>query len=344
MLLLFGGIVMIEYPPRKAWQAAVLGCVSGLAIWMRPETLILNILFASALVIFNFKKITALHWLFISGSLFGIASFLVFNKLEYGYFFGMHGWQALGNEGYLGKFRKAMANIYRMNLLLLRYFPIVLLLAPISWAWLKFKWPLPNRTVAILLIALIFWGSAPFIFADDGGKQWGPRFFLPLIPMTLLVVGRAYQQWERSDLHRYKKNLYVFIFLASCFGFFLNTFLGARALRDDNLNRVRPALDFVQKDPGKIVVVNSHFVTMELSSIFKDKFFFLVDDTVSLNKLIPMLENKGADHFVFVNFDRLSEGFASLLSLHHTKLINKGSYLVGLFPLSVAPASPVTQK
>jgi len=334
MLLLFGGIVMLEYPPQKAWQAGILGCVSGLAIWVRPETFLINILFACALVILNYKKIGASHLLFIAGVLVGTASFLAFNKSEYGYFFGMHGFQALGEDGYLGKFRKALGNIYRMNLLLLRYFPIVLILVPIFCAWLKFKWPLPRRTIALLFIALIFWGGSPFIFADDGGKQWGPRFFLALIPMTLLIFGVAYQQWEKLDWQRYKTVLHVFIFLASCYGFYLNTFMGAIDLRDDNFNRIRPALDFVRNDPGNIVVVNNHFVTMEMSSLFKEKFFFLVDDTTSLNKLIPMLENKGVDHFIYVNFDKLTEGFARLLSSHHTKMINKGSYQVGLFPLN----------
>jgi hypothetical protein len=328
MLLLFAGVVMIEYPPRKAWQAGVLGCMSGLAIWVRPEMLLLNVLFACALLALHFKRFTLSHWLFIVGGILGTVSFLVFNKVEYGYFFGIHGWQVLGDVGYFSKFRRTAGNIYRMNVLLVRYFSIILLLIPVLVAWLKFKWPLPRRTVAMVLISLLFWLFSPFLFPDDGGKQWGPRFFLPLMPMVLLVLARAYQEWKKYDWARYKLALLVFVCLAGGYDLFLNTFKGAASLQNDYANRIRPSLDYVRKEPGKIVVVNSHFVTMELSSVFRDKYFFLVDDTMSLHKLMPLLENKGEDHFTYVNFDHVSDEFRTFLSMHHTKLIDEGSYQV----------------
>jgi len=217
-----------------------------------------------------------------------------------------------------------------MNLLLLRYFPLAVLLLPVLFAWLKCGWPLARRTSVILVIALLYWTLAPFLFPNDGGKQWGPRFFLPLIPATLLACAGAWRQWTGSLPPRYRLALQAIVFPLICYGFFLNTVQGASILREDDLNRIRPALEYVRNDPGNIVVVNAHFIAMELSSVFREKYFFLVDDTTGLHKLIPILEHRGADHFVYVSSGRDNPaGFDELFLSHHTKLMNKGGYMVG---------------
>jgi hypothetical protein len=102
---------------------------------------------------------------------------------------------------------------------------------------------------------------------------------------------------------------------------------------NENLNRVHPALSFVQQDPGNVIVVNAHFVTMELASTFREKDFFLAEDTATFNRLLPLLQQQGVDHFIYINEAGLPNGFAQVLSAHRVKLQNIGSYKIGIFPL-----------
>ena len=333
VLLLFNGVFFIVNPPGQPLQAAILGCISGLAAWIRPESLLMNMLLLGAVGLINCKKISKAHGCFALGMLAGTASFLIFNKLEYDAYFGVHGSQVLGNKDYFKNLRQVGTNIHWINWLLIKYFSIVVLLVPVLWAWLKFRWPLSTRTRALILVIIAFCIFAPFLFPNEGGKQWGPRFFLPLIPIVILVLFSAYKEWKNLDWGRYKWPLLVCAVLAIGYNGVLNTFVEAGHLRNDNLNRVLLALDYLRQDPGNIAVVNSPLLTMELGSLYREKNFFLASDSASLEKLINLLRQQGADHFVYINADGLPAGIAGLLSSHHVQLVNKGSYRVCLFPL-----------
>jgi hypothetical protein len=132
----------------------------------------------------------------------------------------------------------------------------------------------------------------------------------------------------------YKRFMLIFAVLTVGFGFVLNTFIEARDLHDDYLNRILPAMNFVQKDPGSIVVVNSHFVTMELAALFEEKHFFLAEDTNRIKKLIPLLKGQGQDHFIYINNGPLPDGLAGMLSSYRATLLNEGAYRVSLIPLN----------
>jgi len=331
VLLLFGAIYFIQRPTRNPWRAAILGLMSGLAMWVRPEALLLNIFFGGAILLINYRKLYSAHWAFAGGVLAGTLSFLLFNKIEYGMFFGIHGSQVLGNLNYFAKLRKIAGNIYHINWLFIRYFSIILLLIPVLYAWLKLKWPLSAQTMALLLVIVAFCFSGPLIFPNDGGKQWGPRFFLPLIPLTLLLLADIYTRWGPAIPPLSRKLLMTFTVLAIGYTFILNTVIETRNLRNDNLKRILPALDYVRADSGNAVVVNSDFVTMELAALYREKKFFLAQDTAGLKRLIPLLKKQGIDHFIYVNDDETPNGLDQLLSAYQVHLVHKGNYQVGLF-------------
>lgn len=333
ILLLFAGVVMIVHPPRRPWQALVLGCLSGMATWVREEALLLNIFFAGALLVVHFRSIRSSHVLFALGLFLGTGSFLLFNKLEYGYFFGIHGYQLLGDAENIGNYRRYLRNIYNMNVLLVSYFPLILLLLPVLFARFRLKWPLAGWTEALLVVTLLFWSFAPFLFPNDGGKQWGPRFLLPLIPMSLLILAQAHREWKALMTVRFRRLLAVLVLLAGGYSFVLNTGIGAWVLRDDGLNRVRPALNFIKESPGDVVVVNSDFIPQEMSSIFREKYFFLAEDTASIHRLITLLAARGVDRFVYIDGEPTPAGIRELLAGYHATLDWRGGYLVSAVDL-----------
>jgi hypothetical protein len=336
ILLEFSAIYFVLCKPRQPWLGAVLGIMSGLAAWLRPECMLINILLAGSLAVTDFRRLTLAHWLFAIGLLAGTASFLIFNKVEYGYFFGMHGLQVLGNNGHFNKLKQA-GNIVRINLLLIEYFPVVLLLIPAVFAWLVYKYPLKKLTIALIFVCLAYCLFSVYMFPNDGGvggKQWGPRFFLPVIPIIILILADIYAQWKSTVLDIRRRRFFAILAILTLgSGFIVNTFIEAITLRYENLNRVHPALSFVQHDPGNVIVVNTHFITMELASTFREKDFFLAEDTTKFNKLLLLLKQQGVDHFIYINDAGLPDGFAQVLSAHRVKLQNIGNYKIGIFPL-----------
>jgi len=336
MFLLLGGILFIACPPKKAWQAAILGIISGLSFWIRPECLFVNFIIIAVCAWLNFKKLTSIHYSFFIGCLMSSASYLIFNKIEYGGFFGIHGLQVVADKDHFVKVRLLIHNALSINLLLVEYYPVVLLMIPILVARLKFQWPLRSRTVALLLIVLIYCLLGRFIFPtyrNDGGKQWGPRYFLPVIPLIALICIDTYIQWMPLIAARYKRMLVLFTGLAVAYSFGLNTVLGARDLYKDNYDRVRPCLAFVKQQQERVIVVNSDCVTMELGSLFRERDFFLTRDTAHFNQLLPLLKMHGVDHFIYINEGGLPDGFTKILSSYKVQMVTKGSYQTGLFLL-----------
>jgi hypothetical protein len=336
ILLEFSTLYFILCKPRQPWLGAVLGIMSGLTAWLRPECMLINILLAGSLAVIDLRRLTLAHWLFAIGLSVGTASFLIFNKVEYGYFFGIHGLQVLENNSYYNK-RNQASNIFRINLLLIEYFPAVLLLVPVVFAWLVYKYPLKKLTIAFIIVCLAYCLFSLYMLPNDGsvgGKQWGPRYFLPVIPIIILILADVYAQWKSMAIGiRYRRFFAISAILTFGSGFIVNTFVEAVTHYNENLNRVHPALSFVQQDPGNVIVVNAHFVTMELASTFREKDFFLAEDTATFNRLLPLLQQQGVDHFIYINEAGLPNGFAQVLSAHRVKLQNIGSYKIGIFPL-----------
>lgn len=336
MLLEFSAIYFILCKPQQPWLGAVLGIMSGLTAWLRPECMLINILLTGSLAVIDFRKITLAHWLFAIGLLIGTGSFLIFNKVEYGYFFGVHGLQVLGKNTYFTKLNQA-SNIFKINLMLIEYFPVVLLLIPAVFAWLVYKYPLRKLTISLILVVLVYCLFSLFMFPNDGGvggNQWGPRYFLTVIPIIILILADIYSQWKSMAIGiRYRRTIAILAILTIGSGFIVNTFVEAITHHNENLNRIHPALSFVQQNPENVIVVNAHFVTMELASTFREKDFFLAEDTAKFNQLLPLLKQQGVDHFIYINEAGLPNGFDQVLSAHQITLQQIGTYKIGIFPL-----------
>ncbi|HEY8972484.1 MAG TPA: hypothetical protein VIM64_25435, partial [Puia sp.] len=67
MLFMFAGVRYLLCPPRRGWAGFLLGVLSGLAAWLRPESMFINFLVLNAVVVLSFRRPAHSHWLFALG-------------------------------------------------------------------------------------------------------------------------------------------------------------------------------------------------------------------------------------------------------------------------------------
>jgi hypothetical protein len=331
VLLLFAGVVFIVNHPKKNWQGFALGCMCGLAAWLRPEAILINVFFAVATLFSNRKKRAQVNWFFMAGTALGVSSFFVFNLVTYGALLGAHGQQLFEGDTLVANFKIVARNYIFLKFFLIKYFSASLLLLFVLYGWLKRKWKLSDQAKFMLLISVSFLVFSPLLLPNIGGKQWGPRYYLPVMPMVIILFVFVFREWQEILSHRNQIQLRVVILVILLYSFFLNTFKEANSVADDNHNRILPALNFIKSQPENEIVVNSDFVTMELGAMFMKKNFFLAADTGSITKLIPMLKQHGVHSFIYVNYSEEPPGLSELLKGYHAALINKGMYTVARF-------------
>ncbi|HEV3411774.1 MAG TPA: hypothetical protein VG101_04805 [Puia sp.] len=297
ILLLFCGLVFLVRPPSGALAATALGLLSGLAAWFRPEALMMNALYGLALVYLFVRQRERTTMLFLIGLAIGVGSFLLFNKIEFDSFFGIHSRQVLkdGVEGgvEVNPFRNLIAN----NLINTRHFPFILLILPVIYIWARYHKPLPARILLLIGIILTYCILTPFMVPNDGGRQWGARYFLPLVtvvPVALLLVEK---EWNL----RLPVWATAIILAMAAYSFQHNTYKGGiKTLVWENHHRISPDIGFLNQQPGRVVVVSVPYIAMELGYLFDQKYFFLAPDDSSLHQLLPLLKQQGVKEYTYI--------------------------------------------
>jgi hypothetical protein len=300
ILLLFVGLSFLIKPPIGPIAAVGMGLLSGLAAWFRPEAMMMNALYGLALVYLFIKERQRVTFLFLIGMAIGVGSFLLFNKIEFDSFLGVHSRQVLkdivggGVEGVeVNPFRNLIAN----NWINTRHFLFILLILPGIYVWLRYRRQLQPRTLLLIGIVLAYCILTPFMVPNDGGRQWGARYFLPLITVVLVALLLVDKEWKL----RYPIWLTGLILLIAAYDFQHNTYKGGiKTLVWENQHRISPDLNYLNQQPGKAVIVSLPYIAMELGYIFDDKYFFLAPDDSNLNRLLPQLKQQGIHQFTYI--------------------------------------------
>jgi hypothetical protein len=300
ILLLFFGLSFLIKPPSGPIAAIGMGVLSGLAAWFRPEAIVMNVLYGAALLYLFIKERQRSNILFLIGVVLGVGSFLLFNKIEFNSFLGVHGRQVLkdsvgGNvEGVeVHSFRNLIAN----NLINTRHFLFILLILPVIYVWLRYRRQLRPRTLLLIGIVLAYCILTPFMVPNDGGRQWGARYYLPLITVVLVALLLVDKEWKL----RYPIWLTGLILLIAAYDFQHNTYKGGiKTLVWENQHRISPDLNYLNQQPGKAVIVSFPYIAMELGYVFDDKYFFLAPDDSSLHRLLPQLKQQGIHQYTYI--------------------------------------------
>ena len=142
-LLLFAGLAFIARTPTRIGSAIGLGLISGLAIWLRPEAIMLNLLYALAAFVLYRRERRPVHIAFAACLFLSVAAFMLFNLAEYGSLLGLHGQQLTDpndTDDHL-TLLKSLSNVVMTNYKSIRNFGFILLLFPIVYRLIRRSGP-----------------------------------------------------------------------------------------------------------------------------------------------------------------------------------------------------------
>jgi hypothetical protein len=317
ILLLLAGLAFVVRPP-DGWGAAVaMGFISGLAAWFRPEAMMMNILYALAAVylyVYARQRKTVVPGRtdagrgqvgtisFLVGMGIGIGSFLLFNKIEFDSFFGVHSYQVLQDKVEEGMGHRIFNNLVMNNFISIHHYLFILLLLPALYVLAKGTRKLDIRTILLIGIALVYCVVTPLMVPNEGGKQWGARYFLPMISVVLVALLLIEKEWNLVATRQVPVWLTAIIVIFTAYSFYRNTYKGG--IKDfpwENHHRISPTLNFVRQQPGNVVVVSDSYVAMELGYLFDSKYFFLAPADSGLNRLIPLLKQQGIHQYTYIS-------------------------------------------
>ena len=300
VLLLFAGLAFIVSPPRRLWAAAALGLVSGLAIWLRPEALMMNFLYGAAVLVLYFRERRGVHIAFLVALAFSIVPWLAFNYAEYGSIFGLHGKQVLSDNDPDTKMglKHGWENLIAINKLSIQCFLFILLLFPVIYQSIKDKSDL--RPFLLAAIVILYSLVAPFMLPNDGVIQWGPRYFLAIIPVAIMALFLAGKKWNISH-GRIPLWFTVVILVVGFSSFYRNAYKGGyKELRYRYNQRITPTYNLINSKPGSVVIVSYQYMTYDFGYLFNKDYFFAESGDDSLRRLLPLLKSYGVKQFIYV--------------------------------------------
>jgi hypothetical protein len=335
VLLLFAGAVFILNDNGGLIRAALLGFLTGLAIWLRPEALVLDILYAAIVVWIQLKQTQSLsNRIFLVCLFIPVFCFFLFNQIEFNSFFGVHGYQVL-NATPLARVIRGLKNLLKLNWLMAKFFPFVLIIISALYMMFKSGLQIDARVKGLLILIPVFCLVCPFILPNYGGGQWGPRYFLPLIPVIVVLIALIFDKQAEFKISDYLRPGSAFFIFFIGYSFYLNSFQGGgHELYWSNYNRIKPTLTYVKSQQDNIIVVNSEHIPMEMGAIFKEKNFMLAETQNSFDSLVTLLRKREGARFIYISEVNISPGLPNLMNGLQKALVKKGNYYLGEYALN----------
>jgi hypothetical protein len=314
--LLFTGVLFLTKKKVLPLAALLLGLLSGSAVWLRPEAMVMNALFAVVIVLF-YRQRKMESFLFLAGMAISVIGFFYFNYKIYGTMLGAHSLQVIEEHSMIYKLMRGVKYNWVMNKMLVTYFCFILLLLPALYTIIRKKIRLPQTEKALLIITIGYCLLTPFISPNTGGGQWGPRYLMPVIPVSVLLLVLLWKNELISNTIP-AGLLKGFLILSIIYCSYLNIYGGGISrYRYENYTRIRPALRLVKQQPENAVIINTGFTAMEMADQFDKKNFFLASDSASYLRLLPLLKEKGIHSYLYVSEN-------DSVRVHQPNLLNDG--------------------
>ena len=320
LLLVFAGIVFHVRQPVSFRQSIILGVIAGLSVWFRPEALVLSSLLAGMALYNYFDKKSIYPLFFILGFMAALIAFFVFNAVAYGSIFGAHGYQVLDQNAAFNDLSGNLIILTHVNVRFFIFFPVAGLFYILA-GYLFLKKPvMPAIVFQLTIIILIYSLITPFILPNAGGKQWGPRYFLPLIPLILVTLSLASIHLTLS-----RKWLILLIPLI-VYSIYLNVYEAGSTLQSDYTYRVTPGMNFLKKQAGDVVVVQNQYIAQEFAAAFDRKKFFLAENKTEFLQLIDKLRTVGILRVTYIDIDNKGTSLPDSTNQEKTVLKHIGDY------------------
>ncbi|EKU96461.1 hypothetical protein Lepto7375DRAFT_0463 [Leptolyngbya sp. PCC 7375] len=321
--LAFWGITILLGPKGATTsniQVFLSGSLIGLSVWFRSEFICLAAIVVG-FTLWQWVSPKMLSWLpilhgkghlFISGLLLSMLVFFGLNQMIYGHFLGIHALQVVEESSIRQQLSQAMANYQQLLNALIKYFPFTLWVLTIA-VLTGFRKPRYFRyqIITIWLILLLFTLAVPLIIPPGaGGKQWGARFYLILVPL-LTLIGGTYLNQVLTCLRGWRYYLTIssltIVFLA---GAYLNVYNGTvanygdRATASVSLSRnygpIAPAITAITEHSSPYIAMSHQFVAQQLWVATPEKTFFLTESTSDVQQLADGLYQQGYSQFLYI--------------------------------------------
>ncbi|ABA20400.1 conserved hypothetical protein [Trichormus variabilis ATCC 29413] len=308
--LAFAGLVIILSKGEEGFtqkDALVSGILIGLSVWFRPEFLALvAILIPLALSSYKIKlgKISIINQhkiLFIISLLATVSCFFIINKLIYNHPLGAHALQVVEEFSLQERLSKAHRIFGRLWKNFREYFPIVyftIIFTGLSVFYKSIKLTAAMKKIVLISIPFIF--LVPILLPSDGGKQWGPRFLLILIPLLSLLAAFLLESTlsiRQFGIKYISTGIFTALFMI---GVYANTFMGINYSYFTGNTEAIDIRNFLRQDDHKIVAVAHQYISQSFEAAFKNKLFFLTKNLDDTSKLGLALNEQGYDNFVYV--------------------------------------------
>jgi hypothetical protein len=306
--LLLNGFIYFIREKSKLSTAFLSGILAGMAIWFREETIILLALVMLVIAWRSPRFRSKPDFFFLAGTLIPILFYFIFNSIVFDRLFGLHGHQIVAESNLPTQIWKGLKQFVKLNVNQLIHFPFITVFYIILFFVWKRKDDKYPRLFQLGLIVLLFTLVVPFFLPSAGDKQWGPRFFLSVIPAVMLVLAIFADKFNWWQILKRDKLWILLSAMMIAYSFFLNVYLAGKELHRDYNKRVLPALKYIDAQPCPNIIVDNQYIVQELTERFNNKNFFLLPDEAALLPLLARLKAAGQQQCIFIamNKDRTS--------------------------------------
>jgi hypothetical protein len=309
--LCFQGVATLLIPGTEGLSkkdAVLSGIFLGLSVWFREEILGIVALLSVLVFAASFFKLKKLQFLakrkelFVVSTFFTIAIFFVLNTLIYKHPLGMHSVQIVEKFSLIDRLLVAVKNFEQMSSDLFYYFPMtlfaVLYLGVSLFSRQKLKL---NLGMTVIYATCLFFTVAVAVMvpAGAGGKQWGPRFLLVLVPLICLIAIREFEFVRRLTKGSIKKIGTVIFLVLFIIGVYKNTYSGTAYL-SEIYQGISPAIQFLRSQPETVVAMSNQYVAQVLQAPLPEKVFFLTKEPQDLQTLGEALIEQKQEKFIYV--------------------------------------------
>lgn len=321
-------------PPKGSkkltfWAAFWAGILSGLAVWFRPEQIFL-VIFIDSLSVWAFLtlrlKSLSTKFVFVKrytdyignyGSILLLTSTLslllygLSNILIYKNFLGVHAIQVVEHHSLIERLAAALSNFQTMTVGYYSFF-VYVPIALFPLVYIFGTWAVPTQYkldsdwfIYYLLFLVYIFGVSLLVPAGAGGKQWGPRFLLFLVPIVILLFTKQFDHLAKnqSNLNKFfRKSGLILIMILVVVGIAQNLLNGIYFL-SNTYAQIKPALKALHSISDPVIAISDQFIGQVLQPAGNPNFvFFLVNDEDQLGRLTETLVQTNQDSFTYICF------------------------------------------
>jgi hypothetical protein len=282
--------------PRNTWILDGLwpGLALGLATWMRPEIGVMAVALGCWVAVRARRepaRRAAAAAYFVAGAAVAAAVAGVNLRLS-GLALGTHALQVVGAPTLASRLAAAAAILAALAPSLVVFVPLVVVPVVVLLASPRGGDP-DDGLRPLVIVSLAFVVLTPLLLPNAGGRQWGPRYLLPVVPMFAVAAGLALARTARWRA-RGRRIIAGLAIIALVLGTAVNAVVGVRRCFFDGFYETVAGLRQVLRSEGAVVIAGSHqYVPQLLGAEVRGRRFFTLRKPGDLGRLLAAAGEHG---------------------------------------------------